>query len=286
MVDRIAVRVPGDLPLTELNLYLTRTVQSLGGQVTGAMERQSGRQVELRCGLEAVETTVFVLDSDRQLTRRTGDIALVLQDVGGRSAAPAVERICRLPQGLVVALRADDETEASRQTEEIRSAGHHPFLQAPVTAGQTADPDAIASGMDAQTIRRLLRQAIRRVPAVEGLAWPPGSWPSSCAPVVELLLEESRRQGLPVLEHGMPSAATAGADRSARLYAADLVLDAVDDEAAVAKKLWELATLAAGQGQAIGVGRSREATLAALEAVLPRLETRGFRFVSLARLSR
>ena len=47
-------------------------------------------------------------------------------------------------------------------------------------------------------------------------------------------------------------------------------------------KLWELAELAAQKGQAIGIGHDRKHTLLALEAVLPRLESRGYRFVHIS----
>ena len=42
--------------------------------------------------------------------------------------------------------------------------------------------------------------------------------------------------------------------------------------------------MAARTGQAVGIGHDREATLSALTNVLPRLETRGFRFVPISRL--
>ena len=62
----------------------------------------------------------------------------------------------------------------------------------------------------------------------------------------------------------------------------DLFIDLVDDQATIEAKLWELAELAATKGQAIGIGHDRDQTLLALEAVLPRLESRGFHFVHIS----
>ena len=54
----------------------------------------------------------------------------------------------------------------------------------------------------------------------------------------------------------------------------------------IKEKLWELAALATRQGYAIGVGHGRENTLLALEDALPRLESRGYRFVPVSELVR
>ncbi len=66
----------------------------------------------------------------------------------------------------------------------------------------------------------------------------------------------------------------------------DLFIDPVDDRQAIEAQLWELASLAGRAGLAIGIGHDRENTLLALQAVLPRLETRGFRVVPLSHLVR
>jgi len=65
----------------------------------------------------------------------------------------------------------------------------------------------------------------------------------------------------------------------------DLFIDPVDTTEAVEKKLWELAALAVRQGRAVGIGHDREQTLLALENMLPRLEARGFSFVSISELA-
>lgn len=66
----------------------------------------------------------------------------------------------------------------------------------------------------------------------------------------------------------------------------DLVIDEAGDRPGAEDQLWELAFRAADQGQAVGIGRGRESTLQALEAVLPRLEMRGFELVTLSELAR
>ena len=64
----------------------------------------------------------------------------------------------------------------------------------------------------------------------------------------------------------------------------DLFIDEIDEPEAIESRLWDLAGMAARTGQAVGIGHDREATLSALTNVLPRLESRGFRFVPISRL--
>ena len=69
----------------------------------------------------------------------------------------------------------------------------------------------------------------------------------------------------------------------------DLFIDPVDEDGRVQSEtvegqLWRLAAIAVADGQAIGIGHHREQTLLALEAVLPRLESRGHRFVPVSEL--
>jgi polysaccharide deacetylase 2 family uncharacterized protein YibQ len=48
------------------------------------------------------------------------------------------------------------------------------------------------------------------------------------------------------------------------------------------RQLWALAEQAADEGQAVAAARLVPATLDALEVMLPRLERRGYRFITLA----
>jgi len=65
----------------------------------------------------------------------------------------------------------------------------------------------------------------------------------------------------------------------------DLIIDQGSSRRAVEDQLWELAFLAADRGQAVGMGRGRQSTLQALEAMLPRLETRGYEIVTVSALT-
>ena len=68
-VDTVAVRVPIDLPLEEVNLQLSRLVRRAGGQVIGAVDAGNGAGLSILAGLDGAPTTLFTLHRDRDRRR-------------------------------------------------------------------------------------------------------------------------------------------------------------------------------------------------------------------------
>jgi polysaccharide deacetylase 2 family uncharacterized protein YibQ len=269
--DRIAVRVPVDLPLTELNLHLCRLVERCGGRVLKAAERQRGQQVEIYC--EAGQPTLFVLEHDPALRRRTGLIALLLEEAGARQWR-LLERFCSLRPPLGLALFPEGER-LGEVLDLAQARGHQLLVHLPV------DPE---EPPDAEALRQQLRLAFKRVPEAVGV-----DVPAANARCTAEVLREARKNELFFVDRAAALDFDAGAmakEAKVRAVHRDLFIDEADNRAAVEKKLWELAELAAQRGQALGLGQTRESTLLALEAVLPRLEARGFRLVSLSQLAR
>ena len=59
-----------------------------------------------------------------------------------------------------------------------------------------------------------------------------------------------------------------------------------DSEAAAGRQLWALAERAADEGEAVALVNANGPTVAALEALMPRLESRGYSFVSVSGIGR
>ena len=98
--DRIEA-VPADLPLAEVNLTLALAARAHGGHVLRAIEAQRDVQVEMTCGFDSLHTTSIFLKTTSQ-RRRTGQIALVIDDFGGHSQH--YKRFCDLQQRLTLAI--------------------------------------------------------------------------------------------------------------------------------------------------------------------------------------
>ena len=290
--DIITVIVPGDLPLAVVNLSLTHLVTWNGGQVLAGIERKA-RRVELVCGVDSTETTRFQLRHDTRLKRRTGRIAIVLDDFGQRSwNGNLVERFCALPWPLTLAI-LPNEGRAAEVVAIANRHGHEALLHLPMEpmAYPEEDPGdgAIFVRQDGATIRALLRQALREVPGVAGVNNHMGSRATADSRVMEEILGELKALDLFFLDSrtsaeslGYAMASAMGVPAARR----DLFIDPVDEVAAVEDRLWALAALACDQGEAIGIGHDREQTLLALQAVLPRLESRGHQLVPVSQLVR
>lgn len=290
--DRIEVQVPTDLPLAVVNWHLTRFVEDRGGQVLAAVEKIPGQRVEMRCGFHSAVTTLFALEHKRGVQRPTGRIAIVIDDLGrpGRDEI-LFERFCALSPPLTFAV-LPHEGRAAAIAEAIRQRGHEVILHLPM---EPDDPDsdpgrgAILTSHSDEEIRRLLHQALRQVPAAKGVNNHMGSKATADPRVMALVLGELKRRGLFFLDsRTSPNSAipALAAEMGLPALSRDLFIDEVDEIEAIQARLWELAELAARNGQAIGIGHYRRNTLLALEALLPRLEARGFSFVSLSRLVR
>ena len=294
VVDHISVRVPADLPLTTVNLSLSRFVRWHGGHVFEGIQRSAGR-VDVRCGLDTVETTLFSLRQDSRLKRRTGRIAIVLDDFGSASGDDLLQRFCSLPQPLTMAV-LPNEGQASTIVDLAHRHGHEVLLHLPMEPRDYPEKDpgagAIFTNQDDDTIRRLVRLALARIPAAVGVNNHMGSRATADSRVMEQVLAELKHHRLFFLDSrttaeslGLAVASAIGLPAAQR----DLFIDPVDEDGRVQSEtvegqLWRLAAIAVADGQAIGIGHDREQTLLALEAVLPRLESRGHRFVPVSEL--
>ena len=157
--DQIEVRVPADLSLLVVNLHITRFVDGGGGRVLRAIESVPGQRVEMFCGFDSVATTLFLLQRERGLRRRVGQIAIVLDDFGYMSRDESlIEHFCALSQPLTfVAL--PDEGKVAEIVDLAQSHGHQVILHLPmgpedseknpgegaIRIDQVDDPQAIES---------------------------------------------------------------------------------------------------------------------------------------------
>ncbi|MEE2657416.1 MAG: divergent polysaccharide deacetylase family protein [Candidatus Latescibacterota bacterium] len=290
---RIVIHVPSDLPLETVNLHLTRMARRNGGHIVRAIELSADQAVRLQCGVDSVITTVIELRRDSGVVRRHGRISIVLDDFSSASQnGDLATRFCGLPQTLTLAILPNEGEDVGRIGRMARQGGHELLLHLPMEPeafpAEDPGPGAIMVGDDAATVRMRLRDALRRVPGVEGVNNHMGSRATADRQVMEHLMDELQRLGLFFLDSRTTSESVAHSVATSYGIPSqrrDLFIDPVDDQADIERRLWELAELAADQGQAIGIGHDREQTLLALQSVLPRLETRGYRFVPVSALA-
>ena len=287
--DRISIRVPSDLPLPSVNLTLTRLVQTTGGKVLQAVEVNGPERVHIMCGRDSAMTTLFDLRVAPRLKRATGNIAIVLDDFGQMSRH-LIGRFCALPQPLTLAV-LPNEGPVETIVEQAHAHGHQILVHLPM------EPDnyprnnpgeaAIFTHQDTTTIYQLVDQALAKLPTAVGINNHMGSAATADRRVMLAVLRAVKNSRRPLcFLDSFTSPASVAFELAQQMQIPsgrrDLFIDLVDEQATIEAKLWELAELAATKGQAIGIGHDRDQTLLALEAVLPRLESRGFHFVHIS----
>jgi polysaccharide deacetylase 2 family uncharacterized protein YibQ len=282
-IDQIKIRVPDDLPLLACNLEVTRILNSGGGRVLRATRDAKKNVVSILAGSGNRAGIRILLIPDRRISRRTGKIALIIDDFGGGDMGIA-EKFCMLRQPITLAIFPGTKT--SRDIADLAiQRGHEVVVHLPM---EPHNPDkepgrgAILVGQPIDTIRAVTRRSLNSLPQATGVNNHMGSKATEDPHVMRVVLDEVKRQRKVFIDSRTSSQSIAYSlakrmgIRTAKL---ELFLDNEDDDDEVKKRLYELSHLAARDGKAIGIGHDRGTTVEVLQEVLPELERRGFRFV-------
>ncbi len=218
--------------------------------------------------------------------RRQGNplVAIVIDDMGYSPAA--LTRLARLPGPLTLAfLPYADAT--GPMLESARRGDFELMLHMPMQplGDDNPGPQALIVGLEPDELRRRVRWAIERVPGVVGVNNHMGSRFTADAEGLAVVMEEFRRHGLFYLDSRTSGQSVA--ERTARAAGLptsrrNVFIDHDPEPRAIARQLALIERVAQLQGTVVAIGHPYPSTLAALEAWLPSLESRGFR---LARVS-
>lgn len=215
-------------------------------------------------------------------------IAIVIDDLGGDPARAA--RTMALPGPLTLSFLsyAPDLAEQGRQG---RAAGHEIMLHLPMEpeGRDNPGPGALFVRMSADDIRARTASALDRLPNAVGLNNHMGSRftrdPNALAPVLQeiaargLLFVDSRTTGNSA---GSAVAQSLGVAHAVR----DVFLDNEIEAGAVRKQLAELERVANRRGTAVAIGHPHDATLEALAAWIPTMNSRGLQLVPVSAVVR
>jgi uncharacterized protein len=215
-------------------------------------------------------------------------IAIVIDDLGVDAARAA--RTMALPGPLTLSFLsyAPDLAEQGRQG---RAAGHEILLHLPMEpeGRDNPGPGALFVRMSADDIRARTANALDRLPTAVGLNNHMGSRftrdPAALAPVLQeiaargLLFLDSRTTGNSA---GSAVAQSFGVAHAVR----DVFLDNEIEAGAVRKQLAELERVANRRGTAVAIGHPHDATLEALAAWIPTMNSRGLQLVPVSAVVR
>jgi hypothetical protein len=209
-------------------------------------------------------------------------IAVVIDDVGLNR--PNSARAVALPGPVTLAYLTYAE-DLRAQTEAARRAGHELLVHMamePTDAYIDPGPDVLMTGEPPGQLMEQLRRNLGAFDGYVGINNHMGSRFTASEPDMRLVLAELRNRGLLFLDSRTIASSVGGAvatQLGLPFAERDVFLDNVQSADAVEAKLAEVERIARSHGHAIAIGHPHDATLAALAAWLPTLESRGFALV-------
>lgn len=240
--------------------------------------------------VRVVATALVLLLASSTVANDPPRIAIIIDDIGYRYDAG--KRAIELPGPVSYAFLPG--TPRARSLAELANEhGKEILLHLPLQArpdNAENEPSGIHLDMSRTQFRQTFDQAIESVPHVVGVNSHRGSLLTRHPGHMRWLMEEIRkREDLFFIDSytthesvALQLAREVGVEALKR----DVFLDPDRDPATVAREFERLKQLADKQGAVIAIGHPYPATLALLEEALPKLESEGYRLVSVSELVR
>jgi polysaccharide deacetylase 2 family uncharacterized protein YibQ len=216
-------------------------------------------------------------------------VSIIIDDLGNRLGAGA--RAVALP-GAITCSNLPNTPYARRLATSAYKSGKEVMLHLPMQALETPllDDGGLVATMTQRDFLRTVRQGLLAVPYVSGVNNHMGSLLTQFRGHMQWLMEElSHYDGLYFVDSftSLQSVAHQVAiDNRVPTARRDVFLDAVVDEAAIAREFTHLIETAQRKGTAIAIGHPHPQTLAFLEANLGRLREAGIELLTVSQLIR
>jgi len=124
IIDDVTIKVPIDLPMTQVNLAVTLAAQNLGGEVLYAVEDENNNNVKMQIGFQGTHTTTITLQ-EYSKKRSTGTISVIIDSIN--TVNQIISRMCKIQQPLILTLASDNSSMRSG----LEHCGHSIQLYSP-----------------------------------------------------------------------------------------------------------------------------------------------------------
>tara|TARA_B100000902_G_C27287545_1_gene905277 strand:- start:683 stop:1564 length:882 start_codon:yes stop_codon:yes gene_type:complete len=122
VIDDLIIKIPTDLPITQVNLAVTLAAQDLGGEVLYAVEDENNNNVKMHIGFQGTHTTTVNLQ-EYSKKRSTAMISVIIDSI--KIVNEVISRICKIQQPLILSL----VSESSSMRNSLKHCGHTIQLQ-------------------------------------------------------------------------------------------------------------------------------------------------------------
>jgi polysaccharide deacetylase 2 family uncharacterized protein YibQ len=179
---------------------------------------------------------------------------------------------------------------SSRIAKESIQKGHEIILHLimePLDEPFKDDGYMILKGMPPSQIRDIVERSLKEVPGAIGVNNHMGSKATQDRPTLIPIFQSLGERGLFFMDSYTIASSEAfplAREMGLRTARRDVFLDVSDGESAIRQKLRDLSRRAGKAGSAIGIGHCHRDMLRALQAEIPEIQAKGFRFVQLSEL--
>lgn len=282
------VRIPADLSSDRAYADLVSTFRDLGATLLKAEVSAKGDKKTIVVGYGGERLFEMTLVEDQKLVRVGGKIAVVIDDFG-YSFKPRIHEFLDLNPTISISILPGLD-----YSEEIALAAAERGLDILLHMPMEPEGDEfprydymLRTRLKDKEIRSRLRKAIKSVPLAKGMNNHMGSLATIDTRLMEIVMQELKRSNYFFLD-SMTNANSVGYTIAKRVSLPceknDLFLDAIAEEPFIRSQVNRLAELAVKHGSAIGIGHPEQLTLEVLKSEMPKLEKKGFKFVSIAEL--
>lgn len=227
-----------------------------------------------------------IAPGSRNAARRTKKIVLIVDDVGYDDKYLSALTSLNVKLNFAV---IPGTPNARRSAEMLGRRGFEVLCHLPMEPlghpDVSAGAGAILTSMTSAEVRSTTRQHIRSIPYARGVNNHMGSRATTDRRVMGAVMDVLEQEGAYFVD-SMTTPDSLGVEvargRGVRVVSRNVFLDHDVAEAAVRKQLSSLVAIAEQKGIAVGIAHLHPATVSVLQQEVPRLEARGFRFVSAA----
>lgn len=282
------VLIPADLPLVEPYTALIAKFRDLDADLIAAESNPDGNRLMIEVGLNRKSLFRITLLRDPELRRFAGKIAIVIDDFG-YSFGSLTKGFLDLDQEVTLSILPGLKY-SKRIAQAAVAANREVMLHLPMEAknDEVGFEDLILHTRLADyEIRDRLRKALRAIPYATGLNNHMGSLATEDARLVAVMMDELKKMGLFFLDSHTNAKTLAYSEAGKRGIPCAInntFLDAIKEEPFIREQVYLLAEITSRKGQAIGIGHPEKLTLKVLQEELPKLERRGFQFVSISNI--
>lgn len=280
------VQVPVDLPVPTLHLALKESVEEIQAKIQSSkIEPLSGR-LSLEIGWQDSCYLQVYLSPSETIRRQEGNIALIIDDFGGRWDS-LIEDFTQLGITLTVSVIPGSKKSA-RAVNALSEGGCEVILHMPMEPENAPFNDngyLIRSDMGDQKIRSVFQKALDQTGPVAGINNHMGSKVTSNRHQMTVILDEIRKKGIYFID-SRTTAKTVAYDVAREMGVPtakrDVFIDVENTKESIIRRLWELADKAGKNGFSVGIGHCRPLTLEVLKEEIPKISAKGYHFVPIS----